>query len=141
MTENIKKNKPEIDTEKLISFWITSSDNDYGTMNHLFKSKDYHWSLFIGHLVIEKLLKAYFIKNKNEYPPFIHDLRRLAEAANLNLSDDQVLFFDTVTRFNISARYDDYKLKFYKMCTHEFTAIWIEKINEYRKWIKEMLLK
>lgn len=102
-------NKPEIDAETIAAYWIDSSDNDFETMNHLFRSKDYHWSLFVGHLVIEKLLKAYFVKSKNEYPPYIHDLRRLAEAANLPLTEDQKLFFDTVTRFNISARYDDYK--------------------------------
>lgn len=135
------ENKPEIDTEKIASYWIQSSDNDFETMNHLFRSKDYHWSLFIGHLVIEKLLKAYFVNNKNEYPPFIHDLRRLSEAANLILTEEQKLFFDTVTRFNISARYDDYKLKFYKMCTRDFAKTWIKKIKEYRTWIKTTLLQ
>jgi len=135
-----KINKTEIDTEKIASFWIQSSENDFVTMNHLFDSKDYHWSLFIGHLVIEKLLKAYFIQINNDYPPFVHDLRRLAEAANLILTDEQKLFFDTVTRFNINARYDDYKLRFYKMCTRDFTIDWITKIKEYRKWIKETLL-
>jgi HEPN domain-containing protein len=137
MTEIGENNKSEINAEKIVSYWIGSSDNDFDAMNHLFRSKDYHWSLFVGHLVIEKLLKAYFVKNQNEYPPFIHDLRRLAEAANLTLTADQKLFFDTVTRFNISARYDDYKLKFYTLCTRE----WTEKIEEYRKWIKETLLK
>lgn len=29
--------------------------NDYNTMLNLFKSKDYHWNLFVGHLVIEEL--------------------------------------------------------------------------------------
>jgi hypothetical protein len=28
------------------------------TMNNMFNSKDYHWSLFIGHLVIGKLLST-----------------------------------------------------------------------------------
>lgn len=52
------KTQIDIDFEKIISFWIKSSDNDFKTMKNLHKSKDYHWSLFIGHLVIEKLLKA-----------------------------------------------------------------------------------
>ena len=141
MTVRSEKNKSKIDIEKIVSYWVGSSDKDYDTMNNLFRSKDYHWSLFIGHLVIEKLLKAYFVKSKNEHPPFIHDLRRLAETANLILTDDQKLFLDTVTRFNISARYDDYKLKFYTLCTTDFTTEWIAKIKEYRKWIKETLLK
>lgn len=107
MNEMDESTRPEIGAEKIFSHWIESSDKDFDTINHLFKSKDYHWSLFIGHLVIEKLLKAYFVNKKNSYPPFIHDLRRLAEAADLTLTEEQKTFFDTVTRFNIGARYDD----------------------------------
>ena len=44
----------------IIKYWIDSSDRDFKTMKNLFKEKDYHWALFIGHLVIEKLLKAYY---------------------------------------------------------------------------------
>lgn len=42
-----------MDKTDLIKYWIDSSDKDFLTMNHLFQKKDYHWSLFIGHLVIE----------------------------------------------------------------------------------------
>lgn len=45
----------------------------------------------------------------------------------------------TITRFNIKARYDDYKQNFYKLCTDSFTKEWIDKINEVRSWIKSML--
>lgn len=43
-----------------IGYWRTTADNDFNTMLNLYNSKDYHWSLFIGHLVIEKLLKALY---------------------------------------------------------------------------------
>ncbi|MEI6091420.1 MAG: hypothetical protein WCR42_13275 [bacterium] len=33
-------------------------------MEHLFESGDYSYSLFIGHLVLEKILKAHFVKHK-----------------------------------------------------------------------------
>lgn len=68
-----------IDIKKIVNHWINNSDKDYHTMIDLFQTKNYSWSLFIGHLVIEKLLKALYIKNKNEYPPLIHDLRRIIE--------------------------------------------------------------
>ncbi|MCF8307867.1 MAG: HEPN domain-containing protein [Bacteroidales bacterium] len=48
----------EIDKEKLINYWIESSDDDYETMIDMYNSKRYSWALFIGHLMIEKLLKA-----------------------------------------------------------------------------------
>jgi HEPN domain-containing protein len=52
--------------EEVIHFWVESSDKDFQTMSHLYLSGDYMWSLFIGHLVIEKLLKAYYIRIKDE---------------------------------------------------------------------------
>ena len=68
----------EIDIEKTINHWNSRSDRDFDTMIHLFNTKDYHWSLFIGHLVIERLLKASIVKKHNTHAPFTHDLRRLA---------------------------------------------------------------
>ena len=129
-----------MNTKKIITYWIESSDNDFETMTHLFQTKDYHWALFVGHLVIEKLLKAYHVKKHNAHPLFIHDLRRLTEKSELKLNEEQKVFFDTVTKFNIRARYQDYKDDFYKLCTKEFTEKWYNKIKEYRIWIKEKLL-
>ncbi len=127
--------------EEVIKFWLESSDKDFQTMVHLYVSGDYMWSLFIGHLVIEKLLKAYYIRTKDENYPMIHNLLRIAEKAGLDLNEEQQIVFSTVTGFNINARYDDYKQSFYQKCTREFTAIWIEKIKDQRSWIKNQLLK
>jgi len=92
-----------MDKADLITYWQNSSDGDFKTMQNLFEKKDYHWSLFIGHLVIEKLLKAYYVKNVDNQPPFIHNLLRLAEKTHLKLTDDQKDFLVTVTTFNIRA--------------------------------------
>ena len=46
-------------------------------MTNLFKSKDYVWSLFLGHLVIEKLLKALAVNNNVGNVPKIHDLNKM----------------------------------------------------------------
>lgn len=67
------------DIEKLIKYLVESSDKDFITMNNLYKSKDYNWSLFVGHLVIEKLLKALVCKEKRTFAPFTHDLRRISK--------------------------------------------------------------
>lgn len=46
----------------------------------------------------------------------------------------------SITTFNINARYDDYKLAFYKQCTLEFTEIWINHIKNIRQWIVDTQL-
>lgn len=70
--------------EKIVQFWKESSDQNYQTMQHLMQSKDYSWGLFLGHLVIEKLLKAHFVKKHQKHPLFIHDLLRLAKKNRLS---------------------------------------------------------
>lgn len=129
----------KIDNKKLIYYWIESSDHDFKTMLDLLKTKNYHWSLFMGHLVIEKLLKALYIRITNQFPPMIHDLRRICEKANIELTQEQIIILDSITRFNLNARYDDFKQEFYRLCTPEFTLKWIEEIKALRKWIKNQL--
>ncbi|MDZ7739615.1 MAG: HEPN domain-containing protein [Bacteroidales bacterium] len=132
--ENRKFNR-----EKLINFWIESSDDDFDTMIDMFNSKRYSWSLFIGHLMVEKLLKAFYVKAKSNYPPYIHNLLRLAELAELKIDDIKKEQLVTITAFNINARYDDYKMSFKQKCTPDFTSEWIENIKKMREWIKLLI--
>lgn len=88
---------------------------------------------------IEKLLKAYYVSKNKTHAPFTHNLYRLAELNELELTDEQSDWLDKITSFNLNARYDDYKKEFYNLCTEEFTEIWIENIKTMRKWIKKML--
>ncbi len=108
-------------------------------MIHLFNSKDYHWALFIGHLVIERLLKATIVKKTHSHAPFSHDLRRLAKLSEIEFNDEYKRWFDTITTFNLNARYDDYKQNFYKKCTAKYADTWIFNIKTLRKWIKMKL--
>jgi HEPN domain-containing protein len=127
--------------EEIIKFWLESSEKDFQTMQHLYKSGDFMWSLFIGHLVIEKLLKAYYVQMKDASYPMIHNLLRIAEKTGMELNDERQIFYSTVTSFNINARYDDYKQSFYQKCTRLYASTWIEKIKDERLWIKSQLLK
>ena len=129
----------DLDNQNIIDFWIESSNHDYQTMLDLLHTKNYVWALFIGHLVIEKLLKAYYVKVHRDYPPMLHDLRRIGEKAGISFDDNKLILVETISQFNIRTRYDDYKRSFYKLCTPEFTNIWIENIKEIRLWIQTML--
>lgn len=60
---------------------------------------------------------------------------RIAEKAKLDLSEDQKDFLLEVTSFNIKARYPDYKYKFYKKATMEFSEGYIQKIKGFREWL------
>jgi HEPN domain-containing protein len=129
----------EFDKERIINHWIESSEKDFKAMIDLYQTQNNNWALFMGHLVIEKLLKAVYVKSKGEFPPMIHDLRRICEKADVELDLSHQILLDSISRFNINARYDDYKQSFYLLCTDSFTAEWIDNIKDCRLWIKAKL--
>ncbi len=129
-----------MDLEKHITYWIESADNDLSASMSLYHSGKYDWCLFIGHLVLEKLLKAFFVlNNQNQIPPKTHNLNKLAALSKIDLSQEQILFLDEVNDFNLEVRYPEYKREFYKICTKEFTENYFSKIQEFAKWLKSRI--
>lgn len=130
-----------MDNITLMKYWVDSANNDYEIMKILYKNKKSMWCLFIGHLVIEKMLKALYAKNNERFPYTIktHNLLVLAEKCNLRLTNKQIKKLKTITQFNISVRYDDYKDSFKNKCTEEYISIQIKNIKEIYTWLKELL--
>ncbi len=123
----------------LMNYWIKSSDEDFATMEILYKNKQNTWCLFIGHLVIEKILKGLYAKNNPDNPiaPKIHNLILLSQKANLEVPTEIREKIQMINTFNISARYDDYKNSFFEKCTDNYTKEQIKNIKEVQKWLKE----
>jgi len=119
----------------IIDYWLSSAAQDLGAAEILFQNGRYDWCLFIGHLVIEKTLKAFYIRDAAEAPPRIHNLVRLAELTSVSLSDEQKQVLMDITRFNIETRYPDYKRSFQALCTKEFADEYFAKIKEMHAWL------
>ncbi|MBU0560327.1 MAG: HEPN domain-containing protein [Bacteroidetes bacterium] len=125
--------------EEYVKYWVDAADLDYRAMKNLFLSGDYVWSLFIGHLVVEKIIKAIAVKNDAKDVPKIHDLNKLSRSTGLSVDDKLSDLFDIITSFNIETRYPDYKKEFYKKCNLEFASEQNNKINELRIWLLDQL--
>ena len=124
--------------EQHIKFWLDSADHDLDAAESLFNAGKFDWCLFLGHLVLEKALKAVYVRdNANEMPPRIHNLVKLAEATELKLDEDIKLFLDEITDFNLEVRYPDYKKEFYKKCTRTFCEEKLVRIKDFLQWIKK----
>lgn len=121
----------------MIKYWLESAENDQETAEDLFRAKKYTWSLFIWQLVVEKQLKARLVENFDDSAPTIHDLYKLAKKLGLKLSVDQIKNLKEITKFNINARYEDYKHTFYKQATRSFTIRWIKIIKDFLLWLKK----
>ena len=123
----------------LMNYWIKSSDEDFVTMKILYENNQNTWCLFLGHLIIEKLLKGLYAKNNPENPiaPKIHNLILLSQKVNLKVPNEIREKIQVINTFNISTRYDDYKKSFASKCTNDYTAEQVKNIEEVRKWLKE----
>ncbi len=125
-----------MDKQDHIKYWIETSEHDLNASASIFETGKYDWSLFIAHLALEKLLKAFWVKNNESfYPPKIHNLAKLAEEGKLDLSDEEKIFLLEVNEFNLEARYPDYKFRFYLRCTKEFTEDYLRRIKEFYQCI------
>jgi HEPN domain-containing protein len=89
--------------------------------------------IFIGHLVLEKLLKALYVQEVDISPPRTHDLVRLAEKCPIPIDEPMLDKLELITRFNLNVRYPDYQQEFYQLCTQEFSLEAFKTINEVRQ--------
>ncbi|MBC8527159.1 MAG: HEPN domain-containing protein [Candidatus Cloacimonetes bacterium] len=125
--------------EEHIEYWLETAGEDWKTANHLFEKGDYSWCLFLCHLVLEKYLKALYVQNVDKSVPYKQQLSIIAKKAKLHLTNNQIDFLDEVTEFNIETRYSDYKKRFREKATKTFTLNYIQKIKEFKKWLRTLI--
>lgn len=117
------------------------AEYDFETAKAMLKSKRYLYVGFMCNQVIEKMLKAYFVKSKGEQPPYTHKLIRLAEEGNLYkiMSDEQKDFIDFITPLNIEARYPTQKQQILDSLNKENCNNIIKETEKFVIWIKSKL--
>jgi HEPN domain-containing protein len=125
-----------IDWNKVSDYWLEEAENDLKVTGDLFEKEDYSYSLFFGHLALEKLLKALYVKKFRKHAPLIHNLERLAQSAELELSGEHRESLIKISTFNIEARYPDIKKSFRRLCTKEFTEKEIAEIKGIYQWFR-----
>jgi len=64
---NLAREK-ETDVKKYnkTQYWLKSAEDDWQVSRHLFEKGDYSYSLFFGHLTIEKILRAIYANRFKE---------------------------------------------------------------------------
>ncbi len=125
--------------DEQIAYWVEESERDMAVMHSLLENRHYTWALFVGHLVLEKLLKALYVKNVGLQVPQVHNLLKIARTCGLRMSDEQEEFFLEVTTYNIKTRYPDYKKSFLRKANEKFTLDRIARIEEMQKWLREII--
>ena len=128
--------------KKLVKYWKDSGLKDFEAAQSLFEKRLYPQCLFFCHLTLEKLLKALVIEKTQKFAPFIHDLKRLAEIAKIDLNKQQQNDLEKIFTFNIAGRYPEEKLEFYKKYNKkEITEKYFTITKGLILWLKKSFLK
>ncbi|MBF0606266.1 MAG: HEPN domain-containing protein [Candidatus Magnetobacterium sp. LHC-1] len=59
---------------------MTEAEEALQVAQHLFEKEDYSYSLFFGHIAIEKISKTVYVNNRKEHAPFTHNLSKHSRA-------------------------------------------------------------
>ncbi|MFA5815687.1 MAG: HEPN domain-containing protein [Bacteroidales bacterium] len=124
-----------------VQYWIDISDYDFDTAQAMLKTGRYLYVGFMCHQVVEKILKAYFVHNKGDIPPYTHSLSYLCRITSLEslLSTEQTGFLDELEPLNIQGRYPTYKELIMKGLTPSTCKKIIQETNTFRQWVKAKL--
>ena len=123
-----------------IEYWLNSAKEDMETMNYLYTGKRYVHALFFGHLYMEKICKALWVKNnRDNHPPKIHNLLRLLSGIEIGLEQNDLLFLDELEVYQLEGRYPDYANALIKQTTKKITEDYFKKIKSISKWLQQKL--
>lgn len=127
--------------EERIDYWLSVADYDLETAEAMYSTGRWLYVAFMCHQVIEKTLKAYWCATKEQEPPYIHNLNRLADGAGLmaELSEEQCDFIEALTPMNIQARYPEYKDQLSRTLTTEYCQEIINGTKSFMQWIRNKL--
>jgi HEPN domain-containing protein len=131
-----------MDKNNLIDNLFQQAEDDFGAANALFQAGYYVQSLFWGHLVLEKLLKALWIyRNNDGNYPHIHNLLRLLKECNIDPNEKQIIFLAEMNQFQAAGRYGDTLLKLESTVSKETCDSLFIEIENQMVWIRNQMGK
>ncbi|MBI5603786.1 MAG: HEPN domain-containing protein [Deltaproteobacteria bacterium] len=127
----------KFDVQKTVHYWIEGAVYDLGVAEAMFEKEKFPYALFMGHLALEKLLKALVVRVTENHAPYTHSLPLLAQKTGLKIPQKTVRALARFMEFHFEARYPNDEKMFYRKCTKTFTTRNLQKMNEVFLWLKK----
>ena len=124
-----------------VKYWLSIAEYDLETAEAMHQTGRWLYVAFMCHQAIEKTLKAYWCGTQAEDPPYTHNHKRLADGCGLynQMSEYQKDFLNTITNYNIEARYPEDKEALVQTLSPEACRELIDQTKQLTQWIKDKL--
>jgi HEPN domain-containing protein len=112
---------------------VKTAELDWASVQNIYNGKEYVYALFFSHLVLEKLIKAHWVKdNDGNFPPKKHNLLYLIEETKLEFEKSDKDFMGILNQFQLEGRYPDYKFELIKKFKGAETKEILDQVNIIR---------
>lgn len=124
-----------------VEYWLELAEYDIDTALVMLDGGRYLYVVFMCHQVIEKMLKAYYVKIRAEMPPYTHNLELLTNKSGLNrlLDQNQIDFLRRMESMNVESRYPADRELLSKALTPDKCRSMLQSTKEMFEWIRQRL--
>ncbi len=128
-------------SQKIVQNWMSLAEYDYKTAEAMLKSGRYLYVAFTCQQTIEKSLKAIYIQQNKQTPPYTHNLIRLSDAAQVKveMDPDKVKFLELLNSYYIESRYTEELDELSRVITRAKANDILTQTTELFKWLKTYL--
>ena len=128
-------------SKKVVKNWLALAEYDFETAKAMMKSGRYLYVAFTCQQTIEKALKALYVKEKEETPPYTHNLIRLAEELSgiKPIDEDVNRFLERLNSYYIQSRYTEEIHQIAKSIDKESARKILSETKELFGWLKTKL--
>lgn len=119
--------------------WVDDADYDLQSAKAMLDSGRYFFVVFMCHLTIEKLLKAFIVERQGIEPPKIHNLFGLVARAGLTIPAERRPIVNELDNMSVVTRYPDGRKAIASALTHESATALYERTVEFAEWLKQEL--
>ena len=123
----------------VVERWADQARYDLDTARAMMNSGRYLYVLFCCQQTVEKMIKAIIAKQSNEFPPRIHALIRLAEAAELELTDEHAQLLRELSNYYIQTRYPEEITELASKISESQARRIFEQTEEIVQWLLSMI--
>ena len=126
---------------KIIKNWISLAEYDFESARVLFEGKRFLTMAFSCQQTIEKILKAIFVKEKNETPPYTHNLKKLLSLLSFynNIDNEKIKIIEDLNSYYLETRYTEEIDELNLLLTENKAKELIEKTGGLYKWLKDKI--
>jgi HEPN domain-containing protein len=116
--------------KELIQHWKRSAKEEYDAAEILHRGKRFTQALFHCHLAVEKMLKAQYMLEHDEDPPYSHNLVVVARKLKRKWTEQEEQELGELSHYCEQSRYGD-ELWIESIATEETAKRWLDRCKYF----------